>query len=113
MLDAKRDPLHPKDDEKEVLEPEVTYLSAIGAFLYSAQCTRPDISFAVNLLARHSNAPIRRHCNDVNDILRYLKVTTNLGLLCPYSSQNRSYPISLQNDICLVGYVGVGYLSDP
>ena len=60
-LDAKRDPFSPKDDEEEILEPEVPYLSAIGALLYLAQCTRPDISFAVNLLARYNNAPTRRH----------------------------------------------------
>ncbi|KAM2074966.1 hypothetical protein ACFX1T_037915 [Malus domestica] len=33
-LDAKRDPFRPKDDEEEILEPEVPYLSAIGALLY-------------------------------------------------------------------------------
>ena len=54
-LDAKRDPFHPKEDEEEILEPEVPYLSAIGALLYLVQCSRPDISFAVNLLARYSN----------------------------------------------------------
>ena len=35
-LDAKRDPLRPKEDEEEILEPEVPYLSAIGALLYLA-----------------------------------------------------------------------------
>ena len=38
-----------KEDEEEIFEPEVPYLSAIGALLYLAQCTRPDISFVVNL----------------------------------------------------------------
>ena len=61
ILGAKRDPFRPKEDEEEVLEPEVPYLSAIGALLYLAQCTRLDISFAVNLLAKYSNAPARRH----------------------------------------------------
>ena len=56
-LDAKRDPFRPKEDDEELLEPEVPYLSVIGALLYLAQCTRPDISFVVNLLARCSCAP--------------------------------------------------------
>ena len=60
-LDSKRDPFRPKEDEEEILEPEVPYLSVIGALLYLAQCTRPNISFAVNLLARYSNAPTHRH----------------------------------------------------
>ncbi|KAM1465894.1 hypothetical protein ACFX15_043696 [Malus domestica] len=61
LLDAKRDPFRPNEDNEEILEPKVPYLSAIGALLYLAQCTRPDISFAVNLLARYNNAPTRRH----------------------------------------------------
>ena len=43
LLDAKRDPFHPKEDDEEILEPKVPYLSAIGALLYLAQCIRPDI----------------------------------------------------------------------
>ena len=35
-LDVKRDPFRPKEDEEEILEPEVPYLSAIGALLYLA-----------------------------------------------------------------------------
>ncbi|KAM2958413.1 hypothetical protein FF2_025280 [Malus domestica] len=72
-LDAKRDPFRPNEDEEEISEPEVPYLSAIGALLYLAQCTRPDISFSVNLLARYSNAPAHKHWNGVKDIFRYLK----------------------------------------
>ncbi|XP_068319934.1 secreted RxLR effector protein 161-like [Pyrus communis] len=72
-LDAKRYPFRPKEDEEDILELKVPYLSAIGALLYLAQCTRPDISFTVNLLARYSNAPTRRHWNSVKDIFRYLK----------------------------------------
>lgn len=60
-LDPKKDLFRPADDNEEILAPEVPYLSAIGALLYLAQCTRPDISFAVNLLARCSSAPTRRH----------------------------------------------------
>ena len=60
-LDAKRDPFRPKEDDEEILEPEVLYLSAIDALLYLAQCTRPDISFTGDLLARYSNAPTPRH----------------------------------------------------
>ncbi|KAM1251375.1 hypothetical protein ACFX13_040335 [Malus domestica] len=61
MLDAKQDPFRPNEDDEEILELEVPYLSTICALLYLAQCTRPDISFAVILLARYSNASTRRH----------------------------------------------------
>ncbi|KAM2485325.1 hypothetical protein ACFX1W_037521 [Malus domestica] len=85
-LDAKRNPFRPNEDDENFLEPKVPYLSAIGALLYSAECTRPDISFAVNLLARYSNAPTCRHWTGVKDIFCYLKGTTDLGLFYPYRS---------------------------
>jgi len=56
-LEADKDPFRPKEEDEEVLGPEVPYLSAIGALMYLANCTRPDIAFAVNLLARYSAAP--------------------------------------------------------
>ena len=60
-LDPEKDPLCLKDDGEDVLEAEVPYLSTIGALLYLSQRTRPDISYVVNLLARYSSAPTRRH----------------------------------------------------
>ncbi|KAM2708614.1 hypothetical protein FF1_045210 [Malus domestica] len=112
-LDAKRDPFRPKEDDEEILEPEVPYLSAIGTLLYLAQCARPDISFAVNLLARYSNAPTRRHWTGVKDIFRYLKGTTDLGLFYPYESSSDAAPYAHRVDSRLVGYADAGYLSDP
>jgi len=48
-LEADKNPFRPKEEDEEVLGPEVPYLSAIGALMYLANCTRPDIAFAVNL----------------------------------------------------------------
>ena len=56
-LDVHKDPYRPCDEDEELLGPEVPYLSAIGALMYLANCTRPDIAFAVNLLARFSSTP--------------------------------------------------------
>ena len=112
-LDIKKDPFRPKEDDEEILSPECSYLGAIGSLLYLAQCTRPDISFAVNCLARHSNAPTRRHWNGIKDIFRYLKGTTDMGLFYPYASSSGSSPIDARNNATLVGYADAGYLSDP
>src|SRR4051812_2880081 len=60
-LDRDKDPFRPKDDDGEILGPEFPYLSAIGALMYLANCTRPDISFAVNLLARYNVSLTKRH----------------------------------------------------
>jgi hypothetical protein len=61
-LDFENDLFRPRgEEEEEVLGPQVPYLSAIGALMYLANNSRPDIEFAVNLLARHSVAPTKRH----------------------------------------------------
>ncbi|KAM0976935.1 hypothetical protein ACFX2C_019778 [Malus domestica] len=86
ILDAKQDPFHPKKDKEEILEPGFPYLSVIGALLYLAQYTRPDISFGVNLLTRYINEPTRRHCNGVKEIFCYLKGTMDLGLFYTHKS---------------------------
>jgi hypothetical protein len=67
-----KDQFRPKDEDEELLGLEVSYLSAIGALIYVANYARPDIAFAVNLLARHSAAPTKRHWIGVKNILRYL-----------------------------------------
>ncbi|KAM2855266.1 hypothetical protein FF1_025609 [Malus domestica] len=112
-LDTKRDPFRPKENEEEILELEVPYLSAIRDLLYLAQCIRPNISFAVNLLARYINAPTRKHWNGVKDIFRYLKGTMDLGLFYTHESQSNATPYSSRIDSRLVGYADAKYLSDP
>ena len=102
LLEKDTDQFRPKDDGEEVLGPEFPYLSAVGALMYLANCTRPDIAFAVNLLARHSAAPTKRHWKGVQDVLRYLNGTPDLGL---FYRRNQ--------DSTLVGYTDAGYLSDP
>ena len=67
-LDVNKDPFRPREKNEEVLGPEVPYLSAIGALMYLASHTRPDISFAANLLARFSSCPTRRHWNGIKHI---------------------------------------------
>ena len=101
-LDVKNDTFRPYEKGEELLGPEVPYLSAICAFMYLATCTHPDIAFPVNLLARYSFAPTRRHLNGIKHILRYLKGTSNMGLF--YSKESKQQ---------LLGYADAGYLSDP
>ena len=77
-------------------------MSAIRALFYLANCTRPDITFVVNLLARFSAAPTRRHWNDIKHIFQYLHGSQDLGLL-----------YTRNQDMTLVGYWDVGYMSNP
>lgn len=101
-LEVSKDPFRPQKENEEPLGPEVPYLSAIGALMYLANATRPDITFSVNLLARYSSSPTRRHWNGVKHILRYLRGTSYMGLF--YSNKDSAD---------LVGHADAGYLSDP
>ena len=71
-LDVKNDQFHPCEKGEELLSPEVPYLRAIGALMYLANCTRPDIAFPINLLARYISVPTQRHWNGIKHILHYL-----------------------------------------
>ncbi|CAH9142419.1 unnamed protein product [Cuscuta epithymum] len=95
-------PFRPREDDEEILGPEVPYLSAIGALMYLANNTRPDIAFSVNLLARYSSCPTRHHWNVIKHIFCYLRGITDLGLF--YHKDEKA---------ALIGYADAGYLSDP
>jgi hypothetical protein len=75
---VRKDPFRPREYDKGILGPEVPYLSAIGVLMYLANCTRLDIAFLVNLLARYNSAPTRRHWNGVKHVLRYLRGTIDM-----------------------------------
>ena len=71
---------HPCEKGEELLGLEVPYLSTIGALMYLANCTYPNITFSIHLLARYSSAPTRKHWNGIKHILRHLRGTTNMSL---------------------------------
>ena len=79
-LDINKDPFRPHENDEELVDPEIPYLIAIGALMYLANNSRPNISFSVNLLARFSSSPTRRHWNGIKHIFRYLRGTTDMEL---------------------------------
>ncbi|KAI3735382.1 hypothetical protein L6452_14878 [Arctium lappa] len=101
-LDVEKDPFRPPTDNEDILDPEVPYLSAIGALMFLAGHTRPDIAFSLNLLARYSPCPTKRHWNGIKQIFRYLQGTKDLGLYFANPSKTG-----------LIGFADAGYLSDP
>ena len=97
-----KDLFQPKEENEELFGPEVPYLSAIGALMYLANYTRLDIDFSVNLLARYSSTPTKRHWNDIKHVLRYLCGTCDMGLF---------YSKKLEPQFFC--YADAGYLSNP
>ena len=98
-LDKKNDSFHPCEKAEELLGPKVPYHSTIGALMYLSNCTRTNIAFLVNLLARYRSALTKIHWNGIKHILCYLCETTDIDLF--YSKESKAW-------IC-----DVGYLSNP
>ena len=89
-------------DGEPDLELRTLYLQAIGSLLFLANRTRPDIEFAVNLLARFSHNPSQQHWNAVKRVFRYLAGTVNLGI---HFQSNANEPF-------LVGYSDADFAGD-
>jgi Reverse transcriptase (RNA-dependent DNA polymerase) len=58
----------------------VPYLQAVGALMYLATATRPDIAYTVGVLARFNKNPGMTHWKAVKHLFRYLKGTLDLKL---------------------------------
>lgn len=78
-------------------------------------CTRPDIAYAVSFLARFSEARKNIHWNAVKCVFRYLRETTNLGLVFSKHNDNASITCYVDADYAgdydtrksTSGYVGM------
>lgn len=103
-----------KKEEKEPVDVTTApYREAVGSLIYLSVATRPDITFAVNLVNRYLEEPKKIHWKAVKRILKYLKGTTNHGLrfscniekeLLAYSDADyagdRERPDDQQLDMC-------------
>ena len=56
------------------------YRSVIGVFNYITCCTRPDIAFVVNQLAKYSHAPTVAHWDVAMGVVQYLMGTAKWGI---------------------------------
>ena len=57
------------------------YQAAVGCLLYLSSWSRPDIAYAVNNVAKFSSNPSQEHWVGVKRIFRYLRGTSDYGLL--------------------------------
>ena len=92
------------------LVPNKLYREVVGSLLYLANCTRPDISYAVNVLSRHQIEPTIVEWNMTKRVLPYLSGTRNYGLsfraesegILGYSDASLS---DCKNSLTTCGYV--------
>ncbi|CAN6722330.1 unnamed protein product [Malus baccata var. baccata] len=78
------------DHNSPLLSNPAEYRSLVGGLQYLTW-SRPDLSFAVNLVCQFMHQPRESHLQAVKRILRYLKGTIDLGLWFPKCSK----PLSL------------------
>ena len=69
----------PKSEGEYTTSP-YPYREAVGALLYIALMTRPDISYAVGQVSKFSQNPSIVHWHAVEQIFAYLNGTKNLGI---------------------------------
>ena len=66
-----------------------TFSSVLGTFMYASNCTRPDITHALNHLARYSVNPSTESVLELRRIARYLSGTLEMGLVYSPSGSNQ------------------------
>lgn len=100
-----------KSTDKDALDAHQTknYQAAVGALMYAAQCTRPDISFAVSALSQYCSRPNQEHYTAVKRVLRYLRGTTHHGIT--YHGKDTT-AIQPQDHPILHGYCDSDYAND-
>jgi hypothetical protein len=77
------------------------YRSTVGALLYLSNCTRPDVAFTVNQLARYMAVPRRTHWLALKRLLRYLTATVDYGLR--YTAEGESTRVTGYSDADFAG----------
>lgn len=73
-------PIIANNERDESVLTDQPYRSAVGSLAFLADMTRPDISCAVNKLARNMANPTMDDWHNVTQVFRYLKATINLGI---------------------------------
>ncbi len=90
----------PAQDNEQVLQSleNKQYRSLIESLMYLAICTRPDISFAVAVLALPVHAPTMKHLTLVRKVLRYVAGMVGCSLRYSRSVQTTARSIRTHFD---------------
>lgn len=81
----------PSSDEEKSAVAALPYCAIVGKCMYLANCTRPDISFAVRELAKYMSNYGEKHYEAAKHLLRYLQGTRSRGIT--YGHSPNPYPI--------------------
>ena len=70
---------------------DILYHEVLGLLMQLQVATRPDLSFAVNILSRFAHNPGKPHWNAFKHMLAYIKGTTYYGVT--FKARDNLYPI--------------------
>ena len=76
------------------------YRAILGSVMWGQLATRPDLSFAVSLLARYQTNPGINHWNALMNVIGYIKNTFDYGL---------TYSRDSESDLSPIAYVDADY----
>ena len=79
------------------------YREIVGSLIYLMYCTRPDISFVVNILSQNMSNPLMIHMKIAMGVLKYLKYTIHYELKYVKSNDN----------LHIYGYADSDFASSP
>ncbi|XP_035234244.1 secreted RxLR effector protein 161-like [Stegodyphus dumicola] len=80
------DTSYPKEEDISPPVDNTKYRQAIGALLYIATVTRPDITLAVNRLSRKNESPNEKDWKAVLRVIEYLNSTKDICLRIDFDS---------------------------
>ncbi|KAM4795736.1 uncharacterized protein WCC33_000817 [Rhinophrynus dorsalis] len=90
-----------KFEEEDLLPTNDQYRQALGALLYIATTTRPDIAASMSLLCIRISEPRHRDWTSIKRVMRYLKQRKDLSM-----------KLSATGDLNLIGYVDSDWAGD-
>jgi hypothetical protein len=70
-------------------DPKLRYRALVGAFLWIAWCTRPDILFAITYLLRFSTYATKIRWDALIRVLRYLKTTVEIPFVLKLTNTSK------------------------
>ena len=91
-----------KDEGKVLDQAKYPFCQVVGSLMHLANCTRPDIAFAVGSLAKYMQQPTTAHWNAAMGVLKYLGSTKNHGVCFGGNRDEREF----------VGYCDADYAGD-
>lgn len=105
--------MSPTEEKEKKAMDKLPYRNLLGALMYLAVGSRPDIAQATSLLARFSNNPGQDHWEALLHLLRYLRGKPNVGLTYEKKEKAISFNMNhLQGQHLLQAYVDANYATD-